>query len=53
MCSDNKRKFLFRCDDCSLIMSVEFEEPEDLENIQKNLIILECPCEGKCRVLRD
>lgn len=53
MFSDSKRKFLFRCDDCEMILAVSFEEPEDLENIQDNKIVLECPCTGKCRVLKD
>jgi hypothetical protein len=53
MCAERKRKFLFRCGDCAMILSVEFEEPEDLENIQEDKIFLECPCEGQCAVLRN
>lgn len=53
MFSDAKRKFLFKCDECSTILSVEFEEEEDLENIQEDKIVLECPCGGHSRVLRD
>jgi hypothetical protein len=48
-----KRKFLFRCEDCGLIVSVDFEEEKDLQDLQDNKIVLECPCEGKCKVLRD
>lgn len=47
------RKFLFRCDTCSMILSVDFENEEDLQSIQEDKIELECPCSGKCKVLRD
>jgi hypothetical protein len=47
------RKFLFRCDICEIIISVDFDDEEDLENVQENKIELECPCGGKCKVLRD
>ena len=53
MASNTKRKFLFKCDDCELLLSVEFEEEEDLEKVQDNKMILECPCGGHCNVLRD
>ena len=47
------RKFLFRCDACQMILSVDFEDEEDLEAIQENKIELECPCGGKSKILRD
>ena len=48
------RKFLFRCDHCEMILSVEFQDEEDLQNIQEDKMVLECPCEeGHCFVLRD
>jgi len=53
MFSSSKRKFLFKCDTCELILSVEFDEPEDLEKVQDDKIILECPCGGHCNILRD
>jgi hypothetical protein len=53
MFNDPKRKFLFKCEDCAMILSVDFESEEDLKDIQDDKIELECPCEGKCRVLRD
>lgn len=53
MWDDTKRKFLFKCEDCGMILSVEFEEAEELQKVQDDKIILECPCEGKCTVLRD
>jgi len=48
-----KRKFLFKCEDCALILSVDFEEEDELEKVQDNKMILECPCGGRCVVLRD
>jgi hypothetical protein len=53
MFNDLKRKFLFKCDDCAMLLSVDFEEPEDLQKVQEDKMILQCPCEGQCRVLRD
>ena len=53
MFDDKKQKFLFKCEDCQLILSVDFEDPEDLEDVQEDKIVLECPCDGKCKVLRD
>lgn len=53
MLSDAKRKFLFRCDDCQIILAVEFDEEEDLKKIQDNEMVLECPCNGICKILRD
>ena len=48
------KKFLFKCDTCNMNLSVEFEDKEDLERIQEDKMILECPCgEGHCLVLRD
>jgi hypothetical protein len=53
MFNDPKRKYLFKCEDCKMILSVDFEEPEDLQKINENKMILECPCGGRCLVLRD
>ena len=53
MFTDPKRKFLFKCQDCQMILSVDFEEEEDLQKINDNQMILECPCGGHCLVLRD
>lgn len=49
----NKRKFLFRCEKCDLILSVEIEEEEDLHKVEEKKLVLECPCGGICRVLMD
>lgn len=53
MFDTTKRKFLFRCEDCGLVVAVDFEEEKDLQDLQDNKIVLECPCQGKCKVLRD
>jgi len=53
MFSDPKRKFLFKCDECAMILSVEFEEEEDLKKVQEDKMVLECPCGGRCLILRD
>lgn len=53
MFSESKQKFLFKCDECSTILSVEFEEKEDLENLQDDKITLDCPCGGQSSVLRN
>lgn len=53
MFSTSKRKFLFKCDTCEIILSVEFEEEEDLQNVTEDKVVLECPCGGQCKVLRD
>lgn len=49
---DDKRKFLFKCEDCETILSVEFED-EDIKKVQEDKMFLECPCGGQCKVLRD
>jgi len=53
MFGENKRNFLFRCEDCQMITSVELEDPVDIASIEDNTMELECPCEGKCLVLKD
>ena len=53
MFDPTKRQFLFRCETCGMIIAVEFEEENDLQDIQDDKVILECICQGKCKVLRD
>jgi hypothetical protein len=36
-----------------MIISVTFDEEEDLEKVQEDTMVLECTCEGRCTVLRD
>ena len=53
MFNTKKRSFLFKCEDCGTILSVDFEEQEDFKKIDEDKLILECPCSGHCLVLRD
>lgn len=53
MFDDKKQKFLFKCDDCSIIISIELVDEEDIEEVQNNRYILECPCGGKGYILRN
>ena len=53
MFDDKVHKFLFKCEDCAMIVSIELEEEEDLERVHEDKFVLECPCGGKSRVLRD
>ncbi len=53
MFDEKKQKFLFKCKECSMIVSVELEDEEDLKKVFDNELVLECPCGGKSHVLRD
>jgi len=46
-------KFLFQCQTCKLIVSLELEDEEDILNVREDKMILDCPCGGKCVPLRD
>lgn len=48
-----KKKFLFRCESCEMIVLVEFDKSEDLEKIQEDKLVLECPCGACYKALRD
>ena len=47
------RKFLFKCNDCEMIVSVSFDNKEDLDKVQEGEMVLECVCEGRSTVLLD
>lgn len=47
------RKFLFRCNSCEMIISVEFEEQKDISKVLDAETGLECPCGGTSAVLLD
>lgn len=50
----NKRKFLFKCSDCEMIISANFDDEDDIKDIEEDKMTLECvTCGGKCHVLRD
>jgi len=53
MFSSSPKKFLFKCEDCEMILAVSLEEKEDLKKVNDNEMFLECPCSGVCKVLRD
>jgi len=53
MFDDKLHKFLFKCDDCAMIVSIELEEEDELEKVNENKFVLECPCGGHSHVLRD
>jgi hypothetical protein len=53
MFSDSSKKFLFKCEDCEMILSVILEDKEDLKKVNDNEMYLECPCGGMCLILRN
>jgi hypothetical protein len=53
MFDHQKQKFLFKCEDCQMIVSVDLEEEEDLKRLHEDIFFLECPCGGRSCVLRD
>ncbi len=53
MMTFDKQTFLFKCVQCEMIVSVEFEEQEEIEKVQENKTILECSCGGRCIILWD
>lgn len=46
-------KFLFQCQTCKLIVSLELEDEEDISKVREDEMHLDCPCGGKCLPLRD
>ena len=53
MFDEKKHKFLFKCQDCGMIVAVELEDEQDIENAYKDEFCLECVCEGKSKPLRN
>jgi RNase P subunit RPR2 len=53
MFDPRKIKFLFRCKECQMILSVELEDEIDLKEVREDKMYLECPCGSRCYVLRD
>jgi DNA-directed RNA polymerase subunit RPC12/RpoP len=53
MFSDKKRKYLFKCAECEMILSVDIEDQEDIDKIQDNKLKLECPCGSHLCVLKN
>jgi hypothetical protein len=46
-------KFLFKCEECHLIASVEVKDEDEIKKMRADKLTLECPCGGTCRALRD
>jgi hypothetical protein len=53
MFSDKKRHYLFKCEECSMILAVDFDDQEDIDKIVDDRLELECPCGAHCHVLRN
>ena len=53
MFDDKKRQFIFRCVECSSLYFVEFEDEEDLRDVQEDKITLTCPCGSESKILRN
>jgi len=53
MFDEKKLKFLFKCSECQMIVSIDLEDEEDIQNVQDNKLFLDCPCGGKSEVLRN
>lgn len=47
------KKFTFRCETCQALLTSEFEDERDIDDIREDKLWLECPCDGKAYVLRD
>lgn len=45
--------FLFRCDHCLMIVALELRDIDEPIQVYENKIVLDCPCGGKCTVLRN
>lgn len=50
---DQNKHTLFKCDTCGAIVSVDFEDEDDIEKLNENKIILKCSCGGTSEVLRN
>lgn len=53
MLFDQSKHVLFKCDSCGVIVSVDFEDQDDIDKLNENKIVLECPCGGESTILRN
>lgn len=53
MLFDKSKHVLFKCDECGMIVSVDFDNKEDIEKLNEDKIILECGCGGTSTILRN
>ena len=53
MLFDLKQKFLLKCNECAMIISVELEDDDDLKKAHDDEFVLPCPCGGEQHILHD
>jgi Fe2+ or Zn2+ uptake regulation protein len=51
--TNDKNKYLFKCEECGMIVSVDLEDEDDIQDVNENKLELSCPCGGKSKVLRN
>lgn len=47
------RKFLFKCDYCEMIVSIELTDQKDIDDVNDDLFKFKCDCGGSSAPLRD
>lgn len=47
------RQYIFKCDQCGTIIHLDFEDPKDIEDVDEDKVLLDCPCGGYYFVLRN
>ena len=53
MLFDKSKHVLFKCDECGMIVSVDFDDKEDINKLNEDKIVLECACGGESTILRN
>jgi Fe2+ or Zn2+ uptake regulation protein len=53
MLFNQSKHVLFKCDECEAIVSVDFDDEDDIKKLNENKIILECQCGGESTILRN
>lgn len=48
-----KRKFIFRCLDCQMIIAIDFDDEKEIEDVLNNELRFECLCKGMNELLLD
>jgi Fe2+ or Zn2+ uptake regulation protein len=51
--TNDKQFFLFKCEECGMIVSVDLEEEEDIAEANDDKMELACLCGGKSKILRN
>ena len=47
------RKFLFKCADCAMMVEISLTKKEEIDQVIKNEMELDCPCKGISTVVLD